>query len=109
MGLSHRALGAVVALSLSGVAQAQTDVQNEGVGTSPTALPGLTRVAAAGKFRPGLALALSSGYGYTESVLVDADKHHRALGILSVAYRPVESFGVALKFDGRFDSHSGDP
>jgi hypothetical protein len=108
MGLSQRALAAAAVLGVSLPCPSRADVDNEGIGTSPTALPGLTRVAAAGTFRPGLALALSSGYGYTESVLVSNDSHHRAMGTLALSYRPVEGFAAALKLDGRFDSHSGD-
>jgi hypothetical protein len=83
---------------------------NEQAGTSPTALPGVGRVSSAGTFRLGLGLALSSGYGFTEKVLGDADgTHHRALGALAVSFRPVDSLALAIKLDGRFDSHSKDP
>jgi hypothetical protein len=73
---------------------------------SPSALPGLHRVATAHAVAPGLAFAISAGYGFTESVLRDDTAHHRARGILAVSYRPTAWLAAGLELDGHYDRHS---
>ncbi|MBI2896595.1 MAG: carboxypeptidase regulatory-like domain-containing protein [Deltaproteobacteria bacterium] len=77
------------------------------VGDSTSALPGLARVAVAGPIRSDAAFAASAGYGFTEAVLDESDSHHRASGSLAASVRVVDALALALRFDGRYDSHAG--
>ena len=69
-------------------------------------LPSLGRVSTADTGAKGtLTLGLEAGYGYTGAVLGDDDRHHRALGTLSAAYRPLGWLAVGLQLGGRYDRH----
>jgi hypothetical protein len=48
---------------------------------------------------------LGSGYGYTESVLGQQDRHHRLLGSLLLEGAPLDWLGLGLRLDGRYDRH----
>jgi hypothetical protein len=73
----------------------------------PRMFSAVGRVAPSGRavHRP-FALALASGYGYTEGVLGSGDAHHRLAGTLAGEIEPTRWLGVGLRLDGRYDSHS---
>ncbi len=57
--------------------------------------------------RPGeVSVAVSGGYGYTESVLGLGDAHHRLAGALAIQGAPLSWLGLGLRLDGRYDRHS---
>jgi hypothetical protein len=98
------ALGAL--LLPSSVAHSQS--QNSSSGIADDALPGVMRVDSAAPIPKGIGLAMASGYGYTGAELDDSDTHHRGSGRLAAAYRIIPDLAVVLRFDGRYDKHSGE-
>src|SRR5207244_141925 len=76
---------------------------------APTSLPGVVRVGIPAPMRAGLAAAGTAGYGFTESVLAGSDKSHRIFGSAAASYRVGDWFAAALRFDGRYDWHTGVP
>jgi len=101
------ALSVAAALAWApGRATAAADVEASSPRAGDPAAPqALGRVFAAGPSPRALFLVSSGGYGYTESVLNAGDAHHRAAGSVALEGRPVDWFGLALRFDGRYDSH----
>lgn len=79
------------------------------VGDTTSALPGLARVGVAGPLRADAAFTASAGYGFTEAVLDQGDSHHRAAGSIAASLRIIDALAVALRFDGRYDTHAGLP
>jgi hypothetical protein len=78
------------------------------VGDTTDALPGVVRVPVAGPVeRTGVSAAAAAGYGYTEGVLHEGDSHHRAYGSVAASYQPISLVAVGLRFDGRYDTHTG--
>lgn len=71
-------------------------------------LRGGRHVGMAAPVAPALRLALGLKYAYTEGVLGDGDRHHRAGGELAVAYTPLSLLQVALELQARYDGHQGD-
>jgi hypothetical protein len=80
------------------------------VGETASALPGIVRISVPGRFaRLGPGLAATAGYGFTESVVADSDKSHRVFGSVAASYRATEWFALGVRFDGRYDWHTGVP
>jgi hypothetical protein len=77
------------------------------VGDDRDGLPGLGRLGVAAPSPAGWAVAWTSGYGYTESVLGGDDTHHRVGGILAASVRLAPVLAVGLRLDGRYDKHTG--
>lgn len=75
-------------------------------GDGASALPAIGRLDVASRLARGVALATSAGYGYTESVLGAADRHHRLGGTLAASVVPVEWLALGGRLDGRYDWHS---
>lgn len=71
------------------------------------ALPGLGRVGLPRTSPFLLGASARVGYGYTESVLGLDDSHHRIAGRLAISVQPLDFLQVALRLDGRYDTHSG--
>jgi len=88
--------------TLTGLAVAQSPE----VGIGPTALPAVDRVGHAGTTEERIAGSLSTDYGYAESVLDANDEHHRLQARIAASLVPIEWLALALRFDGRYDSHS---
>lgn len=84
----------------SGFARAQEDAGRAPLSAVERVLPSGRRSAAP------LSLAVSGGYGYTESVLGASDAHHRMTGVLAVEAAPVRWLGAGLRLDGRYDRHA---
>jgi hypothetical protein len=79
----------------------------EGDAHGPAGIAIGRRVLASGLRGPEpVALAVGTGYGYTEPVLGLEDRHHRLLGALlaEAAVRPW--LGLGLRLDGRYDRHA---
>ncbi len=89
-------------LTLTGSAVAQSPQ----VGNGPTALPAIDRVGYPAKTEEGVSGSLSTDYGFTESVLSADDEHHRLQARLAASLVPIDWLALALRFDGRYDSHS---
>lgn len=56
---------------------------------------------------PAVAIALGSGYGFTESVLDADDAHHRVGGLAAVAIRALPWLELGGEVRGRYDRHTG--
>jgi hypothetical protein len=76
---------------------------------APSSLPGVVRVGLPAPNRVGVAVAGTAGYGMTESVLAQSDKHNRVFGSIAASLRPNAWFSAALRIDGRYDWHSDVP
>ncbi len=86
-------------------------LESEHVGESAEntdALPGTYRVTEAAAMRTGLAMGLTLGYGYTEDVFQQSDRHHRVLGAAAATFRPIPWVAAGLRINGRYDRHNGD-
>lgn len=79
------------------------------VGDGASGLAAIARVGVPAPMRPRGALAVSLGWGYTEGVLGTGDTHHRLAGSLAGNLTVLPWLGVGLRFDGRYDAHSGGP
>ena len=77
-------------------------------GIGPSGLPGLFRVGVAGTDEPSLSVAATGGYGLTEAQEGEDGSHHRIAGILALGVTPTEWLGLALRLDGRYDTHPDD-
>jgi hypothetical protein len=66
------------------------------------------RVLDSGPRTAPLTAGVGSGYGYTESVLGQQDRHHRLLGSLLLEGAPLGWLGLGLRLDGRYDRHGFD-
>lgn len=82
------------------------EAQPVAVGNSNSALPAIDRVGYTSQVNPRVAAALSTDYGYTESVLDDKDEHHRLHGRLAASYIPINWLAFALRCDTRYDTHT---
>ena len=76
---------------------------------APNSLPGVVRVGIPAANRVGVAAAGTAGYGFTESVIAQNDKHGRVFGSVAASFRPNEWFAAALRIDGRYDWHRDVP
>ncbi len=74
-------------------------------GSGDDGMPGIVRADSALELPKGIALSVSSSYGFTGKTLEDGDTHHRGAGRLAVAYALSRDFSVALRMDGRYDKH----
>jgi hypothetical protein len=99
---ARAALLAMIVLALASRAAAQGPPT---IGSGPFAMPALHRVLVANETEPGVDVSSMGGYGYTEDVLGRGDAHHRALGSLAVAGRPLSWLTIAGRVDGRWDHH----
>src|SRR5689334_6855736 len=79
------------------------------MGDAPSALPGIVRVGVPAPNRLGVAAAGTAGYGFTESILAQNDKHNRVFGSVAASFRPNDWFAAALRIDGRYDWHRDVP
>lgn len=95
-------LAAVVLLGVTARAEEQP------VGDTTWALPGIVRVGVPGIAARRLSLAGHAGYGYTEAQSANDGAHHRAFGGLAVGVAPLSSLEFALRLDGRYDHHPDD-
>lgn len=86
-------------------AQAEED---RSAGLSAWGMPGVGRVGLALPEPTGVSLAADAGYGWTEPQNDDDGAHHRLLGSLAVAVRPLSWLALSLRFDGRYDRHPPD-
>lgn len=77
------------------------------VGDGAWAMPAIGRVGVPASERTGVDFAAYGGYGFTEGVLNEGDSHHRLGGSIAGAVRPTNWLTAALRFDGRYDMHSG--
>jgi hypothetical protein len=57
---------------------------------------------------PGVAIALGTGYGFTENVLDANDAHHRIGGVIALAARLARGIELGGELRGRYDKHTGD-
>ncbi len=95
----------LVALVLGCVLLAPRARAQEAGGVSADAMPGLDRVRVAQPFRLGITGAASLGYGFTESVIAEADQHHSAMNSLGVSYAPLAWLSLGAGVNSRFDLH----
>ncbi|MBN1656232.1 MAG: carboxypeptidase regulatory-like domain-containing protein [Deltaproteobacteria bacterium] len=79
--------------------------QTTPIGNGSSALPAFDRVGHAVYLDERACASLSAEYGYTESVLEQEDEHHRLLAKVGASLIAVEWLALALRFDGRYDSH----
>lgn len=93
-------------LSLASVLFAVDGSASGQTGDGAGALPAVGRLDVASRLQPGVAVASSAGYGYTESVLGDSDRHHRLGGTLAASVVPVPWLAVGGRLEGRYDWHS---
>ena len=77
------------------------------VGHAADALPGFDRVGLPIASPWPVAVSAGIGYGFTESVLNLEDSHHRIAGRIAASVQPIEHLAIALRLDGRYDTHSG--
>jgi hypothetical protein len=81
----------------------------ESLGNTTSALPGVISLGVPGAARAGAwGVSASSGYGFTEAMQSETGSHHRLGGTVAVGFTPLRSLGLAVKLDGRFDSHPRD-
>lgn len=100
-------VAALAAWALGGtVARAQDDVRAS-VGDGAWAMPAIHRVGVPAQEATGVDFAAYGGYGFTEGVLSEGDTHHRIGGSLAGSFRPTNWLSAGLRFDGRYDTHSG--
>lgn len=97
----------MLSCALGGPLAAAQDVHPERSGDGPGGLPALVRLPVAGAMSTGLVVAGHAGYGYTESVLGNADSHHRLTGALAASLRPIDWLAFVLRLRGAYDAHSG--
>lgn len=71
------------------------------------ALPGVYRVATAEPLAPHVSLFTSAGYGVDSELISPGDTHHRAQGMLLASLGVRSWLALALRFDGRYDRHTG--
>jgi len=88
-------------------AEAQ-DGADTSLGDTDWALPGIVRVGVAATRGPRLAGAATGGYGYTEAIGPQDGSNLRLGGTLSVAGAPTRWLELALRLDGRYNSHPDD-
>jgi hypothetical protein len=91
----------------AGVAFAQAESVGPSPGRGPDALPGVRDVALVSPFEAGLAVAGTLGYGFTESVELLRDNHHRAFLQATGSYALVDWLAVGFGLSGHYDAHSG--
>ena len=82
---------------------ATVDVPTRGSGDD--GMPGVIRADSADELPEGIAVSVSSAYGFSGATLEEGDSHHRAAARLAAAYALSSDLGVALRLDGRYDKH----
>jgi hypothetical protein len=100
---------ALIALVLHSCAVTEAYASEEaGDALAPSifALPGFVRLPMPAPFAEGVRASLIGGYGYTEPVLHQGDRHQRALGILSASLALDPHLAIAARYDARYDRHS---
>lgn len=70
-------------------------------------MPAINRVGVPSQEATGVDFAAYGGYGFTEGVLGESDSHSRIGGSLAGSVRPTNWLSAGLRFDGRYDTHSG--
>lgn len=75
-------------------------------GPSSDGLPGIADVAVPAILEAGYSVALRAGFGYSGSVLQEADSHERAFASAALAAIFEHGISFALQVDGRYDHHS---
>jgi hypothetical protein len=89
-------------------AAAGQDTADTSLGDTDWALPGIARVGVAATRKPRLAGAATGGYGYTEALGPQDGSNLRLGGTLSLAGAPTRWLELALRLDGRYNSHPDD-
>ncbi len=87
---------------------AQQDEPSRTVGIAATGLRGMARVGVPVAATPGLTIAGSEGYGFTESVGPVEGSHHRLSGTVAVGAGIYEWLALGFSLDGRYDMHPED-
>lgn len=103
--------GLVVFIALGAVAlarPARAQDETAAAGDTVSAMPGIHRVGLAPSGPVRLSVAGTAGYGYTEELEDEGGAHHRLIGVLGLAARPVSWLEVGLRLDGRYDTHPDD-
>jgi hypothetical protein len=72
------------------------------------ALPGYFRVPVVAAAAPGVALAASAGYAFTESQSAAPGSHQRLIGRVGAGVTPLPWLAFALGVNGRHDRHDDD-
>ena len=102
---------AAISLLLTDSARAQqqplSQAQQQPIGNTAWALPGIIRVGVAAAGSKRVAGAGSAGYGYTESLVPGVSAHHRLDGAVAAGYVPAAWAALGLRLDGRYDWHPG--
>ena len=99
-------LASAVALASAGTLSSPV-MAAEGEAPSPTGVAVGRRVLVSGpRAAVPVALAVGTGYGYTEPVLGLDDKHHRLLGAVQAEVAVRSWLGLGLRLDGRYDRHA---
>jgi hypothetical protein len=86
-------------------APAEAPAAEGGAGRPARSLSVGRRVHDSGPRTAPLTAGLGSGYGYTEAVLGQQDRHDRLLGTLLLEGAPLSWLGLGLRLDGRYDHH----
>jgi hypothetical protein len=101
---------AIAALALwCAMAQGVRADERPEVGHGASALPAVDTVGVLSAMRAPVAATAQLGYGLTESVIGSDDAHHRAGAQVAASFALRPWIAVAGRFDGRLDTHDGDP
>lgn len=85
------------------IGPSRADAQAEQPGATASGLCGLVYTGAP-RCAPGWTISGTAGYGAAQL----AGLHHRAIGILGVAYVPLDWLAISLELAGRMDFHPAD-
>lgn len=98
-----------VSASTSGPGPGTSDASEENeLGDTPDALPGLYRIGIVGLKAPRATAALHGHYGYTEAQNGGSSGHHRMMGSLAAGFAPWSFLGIGVRADFRHDIHGDD-
>lgn len=78
------------------------------LGTAANGLCGLVTLGMPTCTPEVLTVAVTTGYGYTESLGSVPGSHHRFTGTASAGFAPLQWLALALSLDGRLDTHPKD-
>jgi hypothetical protein len=76
-------------------------------GDGPGALPAIYRLGIVDSEQHRITFAGFFGYGYTEGIFGDEDRHHRIPMALSVSYRPLSWLALGYTHEIRYDRQQG--
>lgn len=96
-------LGLALSFASPLASSAWADQPPASVGT--TGLPGINRVLTAQPLS-GAGLFAGAGYGFSGEVMAMEDTHHRASGVLALGLGVTRWLALAVRFDGRLDTHN---